>query len=145
MIELRKVTMKNFNEIIELPQSEEDKKMVAPNIYSLAEAYADQESVARGIYSNEDLVGFIMYDYNEEEHRGYITRLMITTKEQGKGYGAKALKIAVSDLLKTEGLETIQISYAKNNEKARCSYKKVGFVETNKFVGDEIIALIYNK
>ena len=142
MITLKEINMDNFEAIINLPLSEEDKKMVAPNIYSLAEAYADQVSIAKGIYNNDDLVGFVMFDYNEKEKKGYISRIMITTNQQGNRYGTSALKLVIDELLKNKDLKTIQISYHPNNQRARNSYRKVGFVETNEYVHNEIIALI---
>ncbi len=142
MINLKKITMHNFIDIINLPLSDQDKKLVAPNIFSLAEAYADGVSVAKGIYDDDLLVGFIMYDYNQQEQKGYISRLMITSPKQGLGYGTKALKLVVDELMQIKELKTIQISYHENNQKARKSYKKVGFIETNEYVDGEIIARI---
>jgi diamine N-acetyltransferase len=142
MIELRKIDMSNFIDVIKLELSDQDKKMVASNMFSLAEAYADQISQPMAIYNNNQLVGFIMYDYNKEECKGYISRLMITSKDQGKGYGSFALNLVIDDLKKITDIKQIQISYHPDNEKARSSYKKVGFKETDLVVDGEVIALI---
>lgn len=142
MITLAEINMSNFIEVIELYQSEEDKNMVASNVFSLAEAYADKVSHPLAIYADKLLVGMIMYDYNLKERKAYISRIMITTPEQGKGYGTDALRIVTDKIKEIDECKVIQISYHPKNEKARSSYRKVGFIETNDYVDGEIIALL---
>lgn len=140
MIILKDITMDNFIDVIKLPQTDEDKKMVASNLFSIAEAYADKVSQPKAIYVDHVLVGFIMYDYNVSERKAYISRLMITSIEQGKGYGTEALRIIIEEVKRIKDCTVIQISYHPNNEKARKSYKKVGFIESNDYIDGEIIA-----
>lgn len=141
-IELREVTMENFRQIILLELNDVDRKMVASNIYSLAEAYADKVSKPRGIYDGDTLVGFVMYNYSEPEKRGYISRLMVDKNHQRKGYGRIGLSLALDDLKTYEGIEEIQISYHPDNKKAKPLYKYLGFVENGDFVDGEAIAIL---
>lgn len=145
MIHLEKITMTNFRDVLQIKINDEDKKMVASNMYSLAEAYADQVSIPRAIYQDEALIGFIMYNYSPKEKKGYVDRLMISSDEQGKGYGSTALQIVVQELLKEKEIEVIQISYMPQNDKARYSYKKIGFIEVDEFTEGEQIAYYYVK
>lgn len=142
MITLRKINMDNFKLVLNLELDEMDQKMVAPNMYSLAEAYADQVSICRGIYHDDALVGFIMYDYNEKEQCGYISRLMVDRKHQRKGYAKAALSLALEHLKTYEGINKIQISYEPNNIKAKSLYEALGFIENGKVVDDETVAII---
>lgn len=59
MITLKEITMDNFREVIELSLGAEDRGMVANNMFSLAEAYADKVGKARAIYEEGTLVGFM--------------------------------------------------------------------------------------
>ena len=61
-MELREINMKNFRECIDLKVSDSQKGFVASNMYSLAEAKADNVSNPYAIYDGEQMVGFIMYD-----------------------------------------------------------------------------------
>lgn len=142
MISLKTINMDNFHAVINIKMSDDDRKMVASNTYSMAEAYADQVSVARAIYSNDQLVGFIMYDYNAADKTGYVSRLMIATDYQGKGIGTEALRQVIETLRNIEGIKKIQISYHPRNIKAKKSYAKLGFVENGSFVGEEAVAII---
>lgn len=142
MITLREITMDNFHDVINIKITDEDKHMVASNTYSLAEAFADKVSVPRAIYKDQTLIGFIMYDYNQKNQTGYISRLMISTNEQGKGYGTAALNIVVNELKSIPNIKKIEISYFPSNDKARKSYAKVGFIETDEIDDGELVAKI---
>ncbi len=142
MITLKKITMDNFHDVLNIQLSDEDRKMVASNMYSMAEAYADQVSVARAIYDDQQLVGFIMYDYNQGDQTGYVSRLMIATSHQGKGIGTKALNQVIETLKSMPDIKKIQISYHPDNVKAKRSYAKLGFIENGAFDGDEVVAII---
>lgn len=62
-VTLRDVTMENFHECIKLNVREEQKNFVASNTFSLAEAKADGVSDPLAIYLDDQMVGFIMYDF----------------------------------------------------------------------------------
>lgn len=142
MIQLKPIDMANFEAVIHLELNASDRKMVAPNIYSLAEAYADRVSKALAIYDDDQLVGFVMYDYNKEERKGYISRLMVADRFQGKGYGRQGLLLALEELQISPGIERIQISYHPDNIKARQLYLSLGFKETGDEVHGEKVAMM---
>ncbi len=142
MVSLRKINMDNFHEVISLKLDDQDKQMVAHNMYSLAEAYADQVSICRGIYNDDTLVGFVMYDFNESEKKGYISRLMIDQKYQRQGFGRDGLRQALDHLKSFPGIEKIQISYHPENKKARLLYLDLGFIENGEFVDEEVVAML---
>ncbi len=142
MVILRDVDMNNFRQVISLELSYEDKQMVAPNMYSLAEAFADKVSIPKAIYQDAQLVGFIMYNYKKTDNKAIVKRLMIATEFQGNGYGKEALQIVLKELRMLEGINQVQLSYHPDNEKGRRVYKKLGFVETTKFVDGEVVALL---
>ena len=142
VIQLKDINMKNFNQVISIQLSEEDKRMVAPNMYSLAEAYADKVSVPKAIYDKEELVGFIMYDYDKSFKIGYISRLMVGTNYQRRGYGKEAMIQVIAILKKIKRLKQIRLSYNPNNEKAKQLYKSLGFVETGNIDQGEMEAIL---
>ena len=109
---LRDITMENFNECIKLNVSEEQKNFVASNTFSLAEAKADGVSNPFAIYVGDQMVGFIMYDFEPKENRGYISRLMIDTRFQGQGHGRTAMEQVMDRLMQIPECREIQTSYA---------------------------------
>ncbi len=141
-ITLREITMSNFIACIKLSVAEAQKEFVASNVFSLAEAKADRVSNPLGIYAGEDLVGFIMYDVNAGEKRGYISRLMIDARFQGKGYGRAAMAEVVDHLKREPGLRDIQTSYHPDNATAAGLYTSLGFLQTGEFVDGEVVVRI---
>ena len=119
-VTLREITMSNFRECIQLRVGEDQKNFVASNMYSLAEAKADSVSNPYAIYAGDQMVGFIMYDFEPAENRGYISRLMKAIPE----------------------CREIQPSYAPANAVAAGLYASLGFQQTGETVDDEIVVRI---
>ena len=108
MITLRPITMENVWDIYKLKA---DKKLVASNAESLAEAYAFLNEfgpdllLVRGVYKDELAVGFLMVDLgtdwgfdNGGEPYYNLWRLMIDENHQNKGYGRAAMEILIGEL-----------------------------------------------
>src|SRR5262245_45069621 len=86
-VRLRDVTADNWEEVVDLKVSKEQKGFVASNAYSLAESKFDPYVRPRAIYAGERVVGFLMYETLESEDRPHeysIYRLMIDKRQQGK-------------------------------------------------------------
>ena len=138
-ITLREITMDNFAECIGLRVAEAQKDFVAPNVYSLAEAKADGVSNPLGIYDGAQMVGFIMYDFEPEEDRGYITRLMVDARFQGRGCGRAAMQQVIDQLTAIPACREIQTSYAPANGIAECLYLDLGFEQTGEEIDGETV------
>ncbi len=154
MIELRKITYDNFNQVIDLEVNETQKEFVASNIYSLAEAYVALTSnvttpLPFGIYAEERLVGFLMLSYDtknpdeeDDEDVYWIWRFMIAKSEQQKGYG-KAAMLKALEYIRTFPLgeaTAIVLSYEPSNEVVRKLYASLGFFETGEINDGEVVA-----
>lgn len=107
-----------------------------------------------GIYKDDTPIGFLMigFDVNSDDEGApriakgnyNIWRLMIDKKFQGKGFGKKAINLAL-EFVKTFPSGTAKycwLSYESGNDVARQLYKSVGFVETDEKDGDEIVAIL---
>ncbi len=141
-VTLREVTMGNFIECIKLCVGEAQKRFVASNTFSLAEAKADKVSNPFAIYAGDEMVGFVMYDVNREEKRGYISRLMVDARFQGKGHGRAAMSEVVDRLKREPGLHDVQTSYHPENHVAEALYASLGFARTGEFVDGEVVVRI---
>ena len=144
-LHLEKITWDKYDDVTELKVNKSQKTFVAPNIYSLIDAYfATTEENMKvypfGIYYGKKPVGFIMiaYDcpwatqcYGLPEKYYYIWRFMIDKKYQGQGFGKEALRLAIEFIKTFPAGETkaVWLSYELENEVARKLYLKSGFVE----------------
>lgn len=134
---MRDVTYENWEECIALRVSEAQRKMVAPNVYSLAQAKVQPECVPLAIYADGTMVGFVMYALDRDDGNWWIYRLMIDERYQGRGYGRAALEQVIARIRQEPGCDKIIVSIKPDNTVARTLYRSVGFVETGQQIGGE--------
>lgn len=162
MIHLEKINAKNILEIIELEAAEVQKKFVAPNSVSIAQAYTtidtDCSAFPFGIYDDTKPVGFLMVGFNEAamyeiweetapemlKNTYVLWRLMIDEKYQKKGYGREAIKLALEFIQSWPcgKAEYCAVFYEPENEVAKKLYASFGFVENGERDGNEVLAVL---
>ena len=158
MFKLKKINRKNVGEILKLEVFDNQKRFVAPNNISIIEAYLaiteNNDVFTFGIYNDDAPVGFLMigFDVNSDDEGApkiakgnyNIWRFMIDKKFQGKGFGKKAMNLAL-EFVNTFPCGTAKycwLSYESDNDVARQLYKSFGFVETDEKDGEEIVAIL---
>ena len=158
MLKLKKINRKNVGEILKLEVFDNQKSFVAINNISIIEAYIaiteNNDVFTFGIYKDDTPIGFLMigFDVNSDDvdvlkiaKGNYnIWRLMIDKKFQGKGFGKKAIELAL-EFINTFPCGTAKycwLSYESDNDVARQLYQSVGFVETDEKDGEEIVAIL---
>lgn len=152
MLEVRPVTKENWKELIALKVRDDQKHFVASNLYSIAEAQFGEhipgeghwDMMPFGIYDEDKPVGFLMISYNYDFARfqGFILRLMVDEKCQGKGYGKFGMNWMLERYRADERVKAVAISYEPDNEAARTLYASLGFQETGEIVDGEALALL---
>ena len=132
-VSLKPITQKNFHECISLQVADNQKKFVATNVQSLAEAFVNPTYHPFGIYdsaahyqANPPMVGFTMYELIDAV--GFILRLMIDEKFQRKGYGRASMIEVIRRLKLHPEVERIATSHERENEAAARLYESLGFV-----------------
>ena len=158
MLKLKKINRNNVVEILKLEVFDNQKSFVATNNSSIIEAYIasteNNDVFTFSIYKDDTPIGFLMigYDVNSDDEDApmiakgnyNIWRLMIDKKFQGKGFGKKAMDLAL-EFINTFPCGTAKycwLSYESDNKVARQLYKSVGFVETDEKDGEEIVAIM---
>lgn len=131
--------MKNFRACLELRVAEDQRGFVASNVYSLAEVKVDGVSNPLAIYAHEEMVGFIMYDVDQQKKRGYVTRLMVDARFQGRGHGRAAMTQVIDRLKREPDLREILTSFHPDNHVADALYASLGFARTGEVKGGEIV------
>lgn len=122
MLKLKKINRKNVADILNLEVFDNQKSFVATNNSSIIEAYIaiteNNHVFTFGIYNDDAPVGFLMigFDVNSDDEGApkitkgnyNIWRIMIDKKFQGKGFGKKAMELAL------EFINTFPCGTAKN-------------------------------
>ena len=167
IISLEKITYKNYIKTIwGLKVTPKQKNYVAQNTSSLAEAYVaitnGAVALPFAICRNKKPIGFLMIGYSVSEDEDWndedpafiemvkksycLWRFMIDKRYQNKGYGRKAMQLAL-DYMKSKPCgeaEYIWLSYEPENEVAKKLYASFGFVEQPQWYkeGQEIPAIL---
>ena len=122
MLKLKKINRKNVADILNLEVFDNQKSFVATNNSSIIEAYIaiteNNHVFTFGIYKDDTPIGYLMigFDVNSDDEGApkitkgnyNIWRIMIDKKFQGKGFGKKAMELAL------EFINTFPCGTAKN-------------------------------
>ena len=158
-MQLVKLSQRNIWEIVRLrvTPEQDEKGFVAPNAYSVMEAFAVREdgytALPFGLYEAGRPVGFLMIGYGTigdadepKVARGNysIWRLMIDARFQGQGLGKRAVEAALSYIRTWPcgKADCCWLSYDPDNTGARALYTRMGFRENGETDGDEIVAVL---
>lgn len=129
-VTLRVVDDDNVQAVIDLSVSDEQQDFVAPNVQSLAQAFATTKVWVRAIYAGEDPVGFVMLSDDEEKPRYYLWRFMVDQRFQRKGYGGAAMGL-MHDYVRTRpGADHVYLSYVPAGGGPEHFYKALGYEDT---------------
>lgn len=128
-MKFKQIDKSNYWDCISLKLDESQKNFVADNTRSLVEAAYEEGLYTLGIYDKDTMVGFILYDYDEDFPGWSMSRFMIGRQYQGKGYGKKSV-IEFLDYFKDHHkADKIYISVCLDNVVARKMYTDIGFTE----------------
>ena len=158
MVKLEPINAGNVWDIIKLKVSSEQREFVAPNDMSIIEAYLaiheNGHAFPFGIFDGDTPVGFLMIGYDVDAsyenppqiaYGNYsLWRFMIDEKYQNRGYGRKAIQLAL-DFIRSfpcGKADYCYLSYEPSNEKAKKLYSDFGFIENGEMDDDEVVAVL---
>ena len=128
-MKLREIDKYNYWDCMALTIDDNQKGFVADNKQLLVEAAYEDGLYTLGIYLEETMIGFILYDYDETFPGWSMSRFMIDKQFQGKGYGKQAA-IEFFEYFKTKhNADKLYISVSLENILARKMYSSIGFTE----------------
>ena len=131
---LKPITEENWLACIALKVSDDQKNFVAENSVSIAQAYVKNSLHPYGIYQADahskidpPMLGFTLFDIGHGI--GFILRLMVDIKYQGRGVGHAAMKEAIRRLKLNSEVQYIATSHQKDNHTANALYTGLGFID----------------
>lgn len=134
MVQIKPVTKDNLDEVLSLRISDDQAGYVSTTAESLAQAYVYQDTAFPfAVYSDQEIVGFIMMGYYEEKQYYTLWKLLIDRNHQHKGYGRKALELGIAFLKDRFHAREIYTGVIPGNRTAKHLYESLGFRETGLF------------
>ncbi|MFT0211861.1 GNAT family N-acetyltransferase [Pseudomonas sp. F1_0610] len=140
-ISLKPITQQNYEAICDLEVYEAQEEFVASNVWSLVEAAFNPSYITRGIFLDEQPVGFFMW-VPETTDKTSIWRFMLDKAYQAQGIGRQAMLLALAEIQQSLAPKQIEICYDPNNPIAKNFYASFGFIEQGLDQdGDDILAI----
>ncbi len=145
VVSLREVTRENLIVVLNLNVSEMQRKFVASNERSIAQAHFYPEVAwFRAIYADETPVGFVMLKDNPAESSYFLWRLMVDAKYQGMDFGRRALLLLIKHVKARPNATRLQTSCVPGEGSPCGFYKRLGFEPTGEVDdGEEVMELIF--
>src|ERR1044072_338318 len=138
-VTLKDIDRENFKRCVKLEVHEEQRSFVAPNVFSIAQSKVEPAYNVQAVYDGEEMVGFVMYGWDEEEGCHCLARLMVDKGQQGKGYGRAAPEAVIERMRAEPGCKQIVLSVNPANTSAQALYESLGFVKTGEVAyGEEV-------
>lgn len=143
-----KITLREINEdtvvsICRLSTTDAQKQFVAPNSYSISQAYFSKHAWFRAIYADESPVGFIMLHDDSKKPEYYLWRYMIDTKYQRMGFGRTALLLVIEYVKTRPNAKELLTSIGEEEGGPRGFYEGLGFKLTGDYEdGEAVMKLI---
>ncbi len=137
-VTLREITADTLRQIVSLKVTPYQERFVAPNVFSIAEAYFEPKAWFRAIYADETPVGFVMLYEDPDEPVYYLWRYMIDARYQALGFGRQALQHVIAHVRTRPNAAELLLSYVPDEHGPEKFYSKLGFVNTGKMHEDEM-------
>ncbi len=143
-LQLIEITTKNWYQVCRITDtlSEDHKKCVAQNAYSIAQAYFHPNAWIRAIALGEEPIGFVMMDMtmecfpSGEKPAVFLWRFMIGGPWQKKGYARQAMDL-LCEKYRNEGYKYLYTSCCMEPYGPYGFYTKYGFEDTGVIEEDE--------
>ncbi len=136
---LRPVNGDNWRDIAKLKVTEAQGEFVAETCYYLALCCYGDDWQPIAIYLDERVIGFLMWAVDSADGSCWLGGLLIDQNYQRRGYGRQAVQGAIAMLAEGHGYQHFALSYSPNNS-AKHLYRMLGFIETNEWEDDEVVA-----
>lgn len=133
-VTLREITADTVLDVVQLETAEAQRRYVAPNAVSLAQALFAPEAWYRAIYCGDTLVGFVMLEDESQrspppaEPEVALWRLMIDRRHQRRGLGRAAVACVIDHVRRKGGFRQLLVSVVPGEAGPLPFYRALGFV-----------------
>jgi diamine N-acetyltransferase len=137
---LRPVKSENWREVAQLQVTQSQREFVGEPSYYLALCCYEDAWRPLAIYLGQRVIGFMMWAVDPADESCWLGGILIDQSYQRKGCGRQAVQRAITMLAREHGYGNFALSYQPDNLIAKHLYSSLGFVETDEWEDDEIVA-----
>jgi diamine N-acetyltransferase len=137
VVSLREITKDTARTILRLDVASHQKRFVASNAVSIAQAYFEEKAWLRAIYADETPVGFLMLYDDPDEPQYFLWRFMIDARFQKHGFGRQAMARLFAHVRTLPGAKELLVSHTEGEGNPGDFYRKLGFEYTGEIMEGE--------
>lgn len=138
-LKLHPVDADNWRAVKALEVLDFQKDFVAEPSYYLCLCAYGKDWHPLAVSLGDRVIGFLMWAYDDEEQSCWLGGIIIDKAYQRQGYGRGTVQCALGLLSETRGFKNFALSYQPKNP-AKKLYAELGFMETDEWEDDEIVA-----
>lgn len=139
-VTLHLIDRSNWRAVTNLKVFEAQRQFVSePCVYLTLCAYG-QDWQPLAICLGDRVIGFMMWSTDEADGSCWLGGILIDRDMQRHGYGRQAIQAAITMLKGKHGYTDFALSYQPANLIAKRLYIQLGFIETDEWEDDEIVA-----
>ena len=129
-VSLREITADNVRAVCELEVAEDQRGLVAPAAFTVAESAYESAGLLQAIYVDDRPVGVLFVD-NVDDDVPYIVRFMVDASCQRQGIGRQAVDLIVGELRRRRAT-AVEVSYVDAPNGAEPFWRACGFEPTGR-------------
>jgi diamine N-acetyltransferase len=130
VVALREITAATVRAICALQTSESQRRFVAPNAVSIAQAYFEPRAIFRAVYADALPVGFVMWKPADDPQVAYLWRFMVDHRHQRKGFARQSILLLIEHL-RDAGYRRLTTSVVLGCGGPLDFYRSLDFIETD--------------
>ncbi|MFJ7910991.1 GNAT family N-acetyltransferase [Kitasatospora sp. NPDC096204] len=140
---LEEITEENWRDVADVAPADDQRRYVA----ALAARYlllSQRGGVwtSLGVRAGEDIVGHVMWAYDDEDGTHWIGGMVVSEAEQGRGVGRATMHAVIERLSALPQCREIRLSYHPDNTSAGHLYTSLGFRPTGDHEDEEIVVAL---
>jgi len=139
-VTLHPVDQSNWRAVANLNVFEAQHQFVSEPCSYLALCAYGQDWQPLAICLGDRVIGFMMWSTDEADGSCWLGGIQIDRSMQRRGYGRQAIQAAITMLNGKYGYKGFALSYQPANLIAKRLYSQLGFIETDEWEDDEIVA-----
>lgn len=141
-VRLVEITRENLMDVIRLEVAPSQRRFVASNAVSIAQAHFHEQAWMRAIAAGEELVGFVLLSEDPSQSEYCVWRFMIDARHQGRGFGRAAMARVVERVRALPGASQLLLSYVPGEDGPAAFYAALGFAPTGEVDDGEIVCAL---
>jgi diamine N-acetyltransferase len=140
-VTLHPVDDANWRAVADVAPRDDQRDFVPPSAARyLLLSLREQVWQSLAVVAGEDVVGHVMWAWDDEDGCHWIGGMLVDAAQQGTGVGRATVLTLARWLLDRPGGHPVRLSVDPENTGARRLYASVGFVELDEQVDGEVVA-----